>query len=46
LEELALALLVPWIFADDTHNAFAADDAARFTKGLYRWTNSHDNRDK
>jgi hypothetical protein len=38
---LTLTLLVARIFADNTDDSLAADNAAGFTKGLNRWANSH-----
>jgi hypothetical protein len=40
----ALALLVTWILADDTHHALPADDAAGLTTAFYRGADLHDER--
>jgi hypothetical protein len=37
----ALALLVARVFADDTDDTFAADNAAKFAEGFYRGADTH-----
>jgi len=32
---------VTWVFADDTDDAFAADDAAKFAERFYGGTDTH-----
>lgn len=38
---LTLALLVTWVFTNDTNNPLAANNAASFTQWFDRWTDSH-----
>jgi hypothetical protein len=38
---LALALLVAWILAENTHNTVPTDDSAVFAALFYRWGYSH-----
>ena len=42
MEVLTLTLLVAWVFADNTNDSFAADNAAKFAKGFNRGADSHD----
>lgn len=38
-----LTLFVAWVFADNTHDSLAANDAAGFTESLNRRTDLHQN---
>jgi hypothetical protein len=41
MDGLALALLMAWVLADNAHDTFAADNAAKFAKRFHRRTDSH-----
>jgi hypothetical protein len=41
MDGLALALLMAWVLADNAHDTFAANNAAKFAKRFHRRTDSH-----